>query len=99
MGGHAVDTYDQFTKENKELLESMPPCYPAVAYYRGKDVYMLDAFTVTNAEPRRPEIYNLYDVFRAIHDDEVEHELTMESCQGNQLSKLLKAKEDAEDRQ
>merc|ERR1719499_2993349 len=50
--GHAVDTYDQFTKENKELLESMPPCYPAVAYYRGKDVYMLDAFTVTNAEPR-----------------------------------------------
>merc|ERR1711976_364644 len=96
--GHATDTYAQFTAENAELLKQMPPPYCAVAYYLGRDVYMLDAFTVTDPVPRRPKCHSLFDVFTNIHDDEVEHEATMESCQSNTLFKLLKSKEDADDK-
>lgn len=51
----------------------------------------LDEFTVTDPTPRRPSCNNLYDVFRNIHDDEVEHEQTMQSCQVSQccLHRLL----------
>jgi len=92
--GHAIDTYDQFSRENKEKLEALPPPHVAVSYYLGKDVYMLNAFTTDANVERRPKCATLYDVFRNIRDDEVEHELTMESCQVNELPKMLKAKDD-----
>eukprot|EP00873_Tetraselmis_striata_P028119 jgi/Tetstr1/448383/TSEL_035663.t2 len=90
--GHAIDTYEQFARENKEKLEQLPPPLVAVSYYLGSDVYMLDAFTNDADVQRRPACGSLYDVFCNIRDDEVEHELTMESCQENKLPKQLKEK-------
>jgi ubiquinol oxidase len=57
-------------------------------------VFQLNAFTTDANVERRPKCATLYDVFRNIRDDEVEHELTMESCQVNELPKMLKAKDD-----
>lgn len=42
---------------------------------------MFDEFKTTNTTFRRPAIDNLYDVFVAIRDDEMEHVKTMVACQ------------------
>jgi len=94
--GHAIDTYGQFAKENEERLKQLPAPYVAAAYYLGKDLYMLDAFTLSSPELRRPSCSNLYEVFINIHDDEVEHEHTMSECQANTLPKLLQKKENSD---
>jgi hypothetical protein len=43
---------------------------------------MFDEFQTTHKpEERRPKVDNLYDVFVAIRDDEMEHVKTMVACQ------------------
>ncbi|GMH39800.1 hypothetical protein BSKO_07698 [Bryopsis sp. KO-2023] len=78
---HAVDTYTEFVEVNEELLKELPPPKVAVQYYRGDDLYMFDDFqTSGSTEPRRPSCENLYDVFKNISDDEMEHVRTMKAC-------------------
>lgn len=79
---HAVDTYSEFVETNEELLKSLPPPYVAVQYYRGEDLYMFDDFQTSSGstEPRRPPCETLYDVFKNISDDELEHVRTMKAC-------------------
>lgn len=79
---HAVDTYQQFHDENEEVLKSLPPPDIALEYYEGSEMMMFDEFqTSREARTRRPEIKNLYDVFRNIAEDEGEHVKTMGTCQ------------------
>lgn len=79
---HAVDTYGTFADENESLLKTLPPSPVAVSYYYGEDLYLFDEFqTSRTPESRRPKIDNLYDVFSAIRDDELEHVKTMSACQ------------------
>ena len=51
--GHAVDTYDQFTEQNKDILKSMPPPLVALEYYKGGDLYMFDALRSGRQQPQR----------------------------------------------
>lgn len=44
-----------------------------------------DFQTTRKVEPRRPECANLYDVFRNISDDEMEHVKTMKACQDDSI--------------
>jgi ubiquinol oxidase len=74
---HAYETYDQFLKDNEEKLKGLPAPQVAIDYYRDGDLYMFDAFQVDTCVPRRPEINNLYDVFAAVREDELEHVKTM----------------------
>lgn len=79
---HAYDTYDKFLKEHGEELKQLPAPQVAVNYYHEGDLYMFDEFQTSHApEERRPIIENLYDVFMAIRDDEMEHVKTMTACQ------------------
>jgi len=79
---HAVDTYGEFVDANKELLKTLPPPVEALEYYNGNDMYLFDEFqTGRSPRSRRPQIRNLYDVFCAIRDDELEHVKTMFQCQ------------------
>lgn len=79
---HAVDTYGTFVDENESLLKTLPPSPVAVSYYYGEDLYMFDEFQTSRVpESRRPKVDNLFDVFSAIRDDELEHVKTMAACQ------------------
>lgn len=79
---HAYHTYDLFLKEYSEELKQIPAPDVAISYYRDGDLYMFDEFQLTNPEAfRRPQIENLYDVFAAIREDELEHVKTMIMCQ------------------
>lgn len=73
---HAASTYDTYLKENAEKLKLLPAPQAAIDYYVDGDMYMFDEFQ-TSCEFRRPVIENLYDVFVAIRDDELEHVKTM----------------------
>lgn len=77
---HAFATYDEYLKENEEMLKGMPAPESAIKYYVDGDMYMFDEFQ-TDCELRRPEIENLFDVFVAIRDDEAAHVKTMEMLQ------------------
>lgn len=79
---HAYETYDSFlTAKGAELRMTTAP-QVAVDYYRDGDLYMFDEFQTTHLPTeRRPSIDNLYDVFAAIRDDEMEHVKTMVACQ------------------
>jgi len=77
---HAFKTYDNYLKENGEMLKTMPAPKAAVEYYVDGDMYMFDEFQ-TECGMRRPEINNLYDVFVAIRDDEAAHVQTMIALQ------------------
>jgi len=75
---HAANTYDKFLKDNEQWLLKQPAPQVAVDYYRDGDLYMFDEMhTSFREEKRRPKMDNLYDVFCAIRDDEVEHCMTM----------------------
>ena len=74
---HAYQTYAQFLIDNEEKLKALPAPQVALDYYRDGDLYMFDAFQIDTCEPRRPIINNLYDVFVAIREDELEHVKTM----------------------
>jgi len=79
---HAVDTYEEFVIQNKELLKSLPPPIEAMEYYMANDMYMFDEFqTGRKAGSRRPVVRTLYDVFDNIRADEYEHVRTMFACQ------------------
>ncbi|MDF5713752.1 MAG: alternative oxidase [Rhizonema sp. NSF051] len=79
---HAYHTYDAFLREHGEELKKLPAPDVAVNYYRDGDLYMFEEFQITNpSEFRRPKIENLYDVFVAVRDDELEHVKTMIACQ------------------
>lgn len=77
---HAFATYDEYLKENEEMLKGMPAPQSAIDYYVDGDMYMFDEFQ-TECEIRRPTIENLYDVFVAIRDDEAAHANTMKMLQ------------------
>jgi len=79
---HAYASYQKFLKTNGDELKTQPAPEVALRYYRDGDLYMFDEFQTTHApEERRPQIDNLYDVFVAIRDDEMEHVKTMVACQ------------------
>jgi len=79
---HAYHTYDDFLKEHGEELKALPAPEIAINYYREGDLYLFDEFQTTRVpQERRPKIENLYDVFVAIRDDELEHVKTMIACQ------------------
>ena len=79
---HAYASYNKFLKEEETYLKSQPAPQIAIDYYRDGDLYMFDEFQTAHAPAdRRPTIDNLYDVFVAIRDDEMEHVKTMVACQ------------------
>lgn len=82
LEAHAVDTYGTFLKENKTKLKSLPPPAIARSYYTSADLYLFDDFQVgKEVGTRRPPCDNLYDVFKNICEDEMEHVKTMAACQ------------------
>lgn len=79
---HAYASYQKFLKTHEAELKTQPAPEVAVRYYRDGDLYMFDEFQTAHAPAeRRPQIDNLYDVFVAIRDDEMEHVKTMVACQ------------------
>lgn len=79
---HAYDTYDKFIKEHEDELKAQPAPQVAINYYGSGDLYLFDEFhTSRPPEERRPKIENLYDVYVAIRNDEMEHIKTMVACQ------------------
>lgn len=79
---HAYASYDKFLTQDESSLKRLPAPQIAIDYYRDGDLYMFDEFqTAQSPAQRRPEINNLYDVFVAIRDDEMEHVKTMVACQ------------------
>lgn len=79
---HAYASYDKFLKQEEGTLKSQPAPQIAINYYQDGDLYMFDEFQTAHLPAhRRPEINNLYDVFVAIRDDEMEHVKTMVACQ------------------
>nr|AAM12876.1 quinol-to-oxygen oxidoreductase [Chlamydomonas reinhardtii] len=94
---HAVDTYGEFWDANEELLKSLPPPLVAAVYYRSQDLYMFDSFQTSQPmqNPRRPSCKTLYDVFKNICDDEMEHVKTMKACQDETVSQdIITRRED-----
>ncbi|MEM6253844.1 MAG: alternative oxidase [Cyanobacteria bacterium P01_D01_bin.156] len=79
---HAYASYDKFLQSDETDLKSQPAPQVAISYYRDGDLYMFDEFQTAQAPAeRRPKVDNLYDVFVAIRDDEMEHVKTMAACQ------------------
>jgi ubiquinol oxidase len=93
----AYDTYNSFLETHAEYLQG-EPAKVAVKYYTNEDMYLFDAMhfdssTGSTAEPgakaeppRRPNIQTLYDVFRAVRDDEYEHVKTMAHLQERSIA-------------
>lgn len=79
---HAYASYHKFLTTHEAQLKAQPAPEVAKLYYQDGDLYMFDEFQ-TSHQPteRRPKIDNLYDVFVAIRDDEMEHVKTMMACQ------------------
>lgn len=87
---HAYASYDKFLTSEAASLKQQPAPSVALQYYRDGDLYMFDEFQTTHpAETRRPEVNNLYDVFVAIRDDEMEHVKTMSACQQSTAQQVL----------
>ena len=79
---HAYASYDKYLRSEEASLKEQPAPDVAIQYYRDGDLYMFDEFqTARTVAERRPQIDNLYDVFVAIRDDEMEHVKTMVACQ------------------
>jgi ubiquinol oxidase len=90
--GHAYHTYETFLKTSEAELKAAPAPEVAIKYYRDGDLYMFDEFqTCSLPVVRRPKIENLYDVFVAIRDDEMEHVKTMVACQDPNAHRLFKS--------
>ncbi|MEO1590691.1 MAG: alternative oxidase [Cyanobacteria bacterium J06632_22] len=87
---HAYASYDKFLQANDVALKAQPAPAIAISYYRDGDLYMFDEFqTAQPIAERRPTIDNLYDVFVAIRDDEMEHVKTMVACQQPDAAQML----------
>ena len=79
---HAYASYNQFLHSQEAMLKAQAAPPVAINYYRDGDLYLFDEFqTSHNLSERRPRVDNLYDVFVAIRDDEMEHVKTMVACQ------------------
>ncbi|MBW4561116.1 MAG: plastoquinol terminal oxidase [Mojavia pulchra JT2-VF2] len=79
---HAYSSYEKFLTAQEAELKAQPAPEVAIRYYRDGDLYLFDEFqTAHQPAERRPKIENLYDVFVAIRDDEMEHVKTMGACQ------------------
>lgn len=79
---HAYGSYHKFLTAEETQLKAQPAPEVAKRYYQDGDLYMFDEFQTAKAPTeRRPKIDNLYDVFVAIRDDEMEHVKTMVACQ------------------
>ncbi|OUL30232.1 plastoquinol terminal oxidase [Nostoc sp. T09] len=79
---HAYSSYHKFLTDNETELKAQPAPEIAISYYRNGDLYLFDEFQTSHTPAeRRPAIDNLYDVFVAIRDDEMEHVKTMVACQ------------------
>lgn len=88
--GHAYHTYDLYLRKYAQELKNRPAPAIAIEYYRDGDLYMFDEFQSSQLpNGRRPKIDNLYDVFVAIRDDEMEHVKTMRSCQQPDAQTIL----------
>ena len=48
-----MDTYAQFTEQNRDILKSLPPPLVALEYYKGGDLYMFDALRSGRRQPER----------------------------------------------
>lgn len=89
---HAYHTYDTFLKTHEALLKTQPAPQVAINYYQDGNLYMFDEFQTSHSPAsRRPKIENLYDVFVAIRNDEMEHVKTMEICQRADAFTTLKS--------
>lgn len=87
---HAYATYNKFLMAEEAMLKTQPAPPVAVQYYRDGDLYMFDEFqTAHQVAERRPPVDNLYDVFVAIRDDEMEHVKTMAACQKVDAQQVL----------
>ncbi|BCL35701.1 alternative oxidase [Nostoc sp. MS1] len=79
---HAYESYNKFLTTYEAQLKAQAAPEVAKQYYRDGDLYMFDEFQTSHfPTERRPKIDNLYDVFVAIRDDEMEHVKTMLACQ------------------
>ncbi|OUL21085.1 plastoquinol terminal oxidase [Nostoc sp. RF31YmG] len=79
---HAYSSYHKFLTAHETELKTQPAPEIAIGYYRNGDLYLFDEFQTSHTPAeRRPTIDNLYDVFVAIRDDEMEHVKTMVACQ------------------
>ncbi len=89
---HAYHTYDTFLQEHGDELKAQPAPQVAIQYYCCGDLYLFDEFqTDRSPEARRPKIENLFDVFVAIRDDEMEHIKTMIACQRSDAQATFKS--------
>jgi len=89
---HAYHTYDTFLQEHGDELKTQPAPSVAIQYYCCGDLYLFDEFQSSRPpEERRPKIDNLYDVFVAIRDDEMEHVKTMIAWQRNDAQATFKS--------
>ncbi|WP_414753733.1 alternative oxidase [Anabaena sp. CCY 9910] len=94
---HAYSSYDKFLTTHEAELKTQPAPEVAKIYYRDGDFYMFDEFqTAHSPSERRPNIDNLYDVFVAIRDDEMEHVKTMVACQQTNAQYSLKSPHNSE---
>jgi ubiquinol oxidase len=88
----AHHTYDKFLQEHGDELKQQPAPKAAIDYYLKGDLYLFDEFQASHSEkPRRPKIENLYDVYVAVRDDEMEHVKTMIACQGEDAKTSFKS--------
>lgn len=88
----AYHTYDNFVKENEAELKGLPAPEVAIRYYQEGDLYLFDEFQTSRPpQERRPKIDNLYDVFMAMRDDELEHVKTMIACQHPDAQKTFQS--------
>lgn len=75
LESHAVDTYEEFTEVNKDLLQTLP--VPDVAHeYYGEFMYYFHEFQLSTGnkledQKRRPQLNSLFDVFENVLLDEV----------------------------
>ncbi|MBD1938939.1 alternative oxidase [Microcoleus sp. FACHB-68] len=93
----AHHTYDKYLNECEAELKSQPAPAVAIAYYRDGDLYMFDEFQTSHLPAqRRPKIENLYDVFVAIRNDEMEHVNTMKACQRSDAKEIINSPHSAE---
>jgi ubiquinol oxidase len=93
---HAYESYDHFLTDQADWLKGQPAPEIARRYYRDGDLYLFDEFqTAQVPASRRPSIDNLYDVFVAIRDDEMEHVKTMVACQQPEMDRACLSPHDA----
>jgi ubiquinol oxidase len=96
---HAYHTYDTFLKDHEDELKAQPAPVVAVNYYQDGDLYLFDEFQTSHPEQkRRPKIENLYDVYLAVRDDELEHVKTMVACQQIDAQVTFKSPHDIENK-